>query len=97
MRIVGKAQTGFLVDISEDEIIKLMGYYSVYSDEWKKQNIEIKPGLVFSITDEFNKLYWLRRRNSDFNQLINKLHETAEAIKAERVRIDLIVDGMSNP
>lgn len=100
MKVIGKSGAGYLIAASESEIANLFGHYSsedAFKAELDRQlgrngyhrgdliGLEIRPNVAF------NQLLWLRRRDREFDELVKKLRETADAIQDHRPLFDSII------
>lgn len=91
MRIVGQASGDkLLLEATPDEIANLLGFYYSGDEDLRKAGFKIGPGMEFKVSAEYQKVYWLRQRNREFEGLIQRLRETADAIECSRPAFDVV-------
>jgi RNA polymerase-interacting CarD/CdnL/TRCF family regulator len=77
MKVIGKNDEGFIVEMSEDEAYNLTGYYSRYSDDKKK----IQVGDEITIHEMYQQLYKLEWNRKDIKEAQNKLRKAADNLE----------------
>ena len=68
MKIIGKTEDGFILDVSAKEIANLIGYYSEYSDPFK-----VKVGDEIAISDMYRQLDALAAQDKEIQDCRNTL------------------------
>lgn len=80
MKIIGKTDTGFLVDASGDELANLCAYASKWSMEYKGIKDVIVPGKVINVSALFSTLNTLAYQAEKVRQAQASLRAAAEAL-----------------
>ena len=77
MKIIGTTENGFIIDADTNEIAKLVGYHSKYTDSFKKP----KVGDEIKVDAMFNQLYTLANKKHDLSQTVKALRNIAELLE----------------
>jgi hypothetical protein len=83
-KIIGTTPNGFVLDISRDEVAKLIGYYSPcsYSGEYRSEPKRKEPevGDVIKVAEMYNHLRELASHSGDLRAVATKLRVSADLI-----------------
>lgn len=89
MKILGQTETGYLVDINEDEIAKVSGFGSTYGDDWKKHlksinaidhHGRLRVGAIFPVADYWRRLEAIRSNSADLAKMGKTLRGLADLV-----------------
>lgn len=88
MKIIGKAEEGFILQATKTEAYNLVGYYSEYGTPEKR----LEVGQEIQVNEMFKHLYYLNSHNKRIKEVIDKLNETANQLK----EVDPILESIKN-
>lgn len=87
MKVIGKSEQGYLLTATEGEIANLFGFYWAGDDKFRALLDEKLGrngthrsdliGLVINSSVAYEQLSWIRRRDREFDDLVNALRKTA--------------------
>lgn len=104
MKVIGKSAQGYMIAASESEIYNLFGF-DYGAKEWaeiKEKHSRTPPynsdliGLEINVSTAYNQLYWMRRRDREFDDLVKALRAAADKIQDKRPLFDLIIADKPN-
>jgi hypothetical protein len=92
MKVIGQSAQGYLIAASESDIARLFGGTDKEFEAVKLDHLNpgygmrrsSLIGLEINVDNAYAQLAWLRRRNAEFTDLIQKLRMTATAIEDSR-------------
>jgi len=83
MKILAEKEKGFIVELSENELANVLGYYSaIGSGYYKDIKIAMKNTTDLPISEIYQKHYRIKnlQQQADYNTAIAKLSEMIEAL-----------------
>lgn len=77
MKIIGISKNGFILEAEENEVSKLIGYGSIYSDGVREK---LKVGAEIKVAAMYGQLYDLSREQDRLKDIASKLRTAADLI-----------------
>jgi hypothetical protein len=82
MKVIGTTKRGFLLDASDDEVARLIGYYSSYAvrDKFRKSKV-VNVGDEIQISEMYNSLIELVGKVKTMEQIRASLRAVAASME----------------
>lgn len=87
MKVIGYTEKGYMLDASKEEIANLIGFYSTYSEEYRKKSIGI--GSEINVSGMFHQLYDLHWRHEDVEKAKENLRKCIDLLDEVNPLIDI--------
>ena len=78
MKIIGYTEKGYMLDATKEEIANLIGFYSTYSEEYRKSSIGI--GSEINVSGMYKQLYRLAESYEDIERAKDNLKRCIELL-----------------
>ena len=91
MKVIGYTEKGYMLDATKEEIANLIGFYSTYSEEYRKSSIGI--GSEINVSAMFKQLYDLHWRHDDVEKAKEKLRQCIDLLDEVNPLIDIKIDN----
>ncbi len=84
MKIIANTVRGYILEATEDEIAKLVGYKGIYNVPSDKKSDLLKIGTVVEVDSMFDQLYTLEHNKAELSKVSDKLRKYADNLEAVR-------------
>ena len=78
MKIIGYTGKGYMLDATKEEVANLIGFYSTYSEEYRKSSIGI--GSEINVSGMYKQLYRLAGSYEDIERAKDNLKRCIELL-----------------
>ena len=89
MKVIGYTEKGYMLDASKEEIANLIGFYSTYGEDFKKEFIGI--GSEINVSGVYKQLYGLAGKYEDIERAKDNLKRCIELLDIVNPLIDISV------
>lgn len=104
MKIIGKTETGYLLDATEYEVARIAGAYSMSGSEWARvvkiesivhdsRTNEPRVGAVIPVNEWWDRLMDVKLRETELAALSDKLRGLADLIGAAWPAVTMSLPG----
>jgi hypothetical protein len=77
VKVIGKTESGFIIEASKEEIANLTGYHSSYSNGYKSPLV----GVEIQVSKMFRQLYDLEHNQPELQKVVNTLRGMADLLE----------------
>ena len=77
MKIIGKANEKFLVEISEDEILRILGYSGRFDSDKPKDMKTFSAGDIIQVSEIFDQLKYFKYNENRLKKIAEELQRYA--------------------
>jgi hypothetical protein len=77
VKIIGKSESGYILEASNDEVANLVGYYSIYDKDYKRPNC----GDNIQISSMYKQLYNLKNNEPKLKDTVKILRGLADSLE----------------
>jgi hypothetical protein len=77
MKVIGKSESGYILEASNEEVANLTGYYSTYDKDYKRPNC----GDNIQINSMYKQLYNLKNNEPKLKDTVKILRGLADSLE----------------